>query len=190
VEAELEYSGLKFRQAQEEVMQLIGVTSILVLAGALPALADELPSRKPGLWQVEMNIGNRNAQTMQQCIDAATDQLLQSSGGPASRAACSKRDVQRSANSITLDSTCTIGGKTTTTHSVITGSFDSAYTMTVTPQSDNAPGGKTTMTIAAKWLGPCTADQKPGDVIMANGMKTNVLNMQKGITSPGSPPPP
>jgi Protein of unknown function (DUF3617) len=172
-------------------MRLIGVTSVLVLIGALPVLADELPSRKPGLWQVEMNIANRNAQTMQQCIDAATDQMLQSGAGPASRAACSKRDVQRSANSITIDSACTIGGKATTTHSVITGSFDSAYTMTVTSQSDSAPGGgKTTMTIAAKWLGPCAADQKPGDMIMANGVKTNILNMQKGVTSPGSPPPP
>jgi len=166
-------------------MRLIGVTSILVLIGALPAPADELPSRKPGLWEVEMSIGSRAAQTMRQCIDAATDRMMQSGAGPG--ATCSKRDVQRSGNSITIDSACTIGGKATTTHSVITGSFDSAYTMTVTPQGDSAPGGKTTITMAAKWLGPCAADQKPGDMIMANGVKTNVLDLQKGL--PGIPPP-
>jgi hypothetical protein len=33
--------------------------------------------------------------------------------------------------------------------------------------------------MAAKWLGPCTGDQKPGDMIMGNGMKFNVLDMQK-----------
>jgi hypothetical protein len=178
-----------YRQAQEEVMRLIGVTSILTLVGALPVLADELPARKPGLWQVDMSIGNRNPQTMQHCIDAATDQMLQAGAGPVPRADCSKRDVQKSGNSITIDTACTVNGKPSTTHSVITGSFDSAYTMTVTAQSDTAPGGKTTITIAAKWLGACAADQKPGDMIMANGMKTNILNMQKGAIPPGGPPP-
>jgi hypothetical protein len=168
-------------------MRLIGLSSILVLAGALPVLADELPSRKPGLWQVEMNIGSRIAQTMQQCIDAATDQMMQQ-GVP--RADCSKRDVQKSANAITIDSACTINGKASTTHAVITGSFDSSYTMTVTSQSDTAPGGKTTMTIAAKWLSACAADQKPGDMIMANGVKINVLNMQNGAVPAGRPPQP
>jgi hypothetical protein len=42
---------------------------------------------------------------------------------------------------------------------VITGSFDSAYTMTMTSEGDAVPGGKSSMTIAATWLGPCTAGQ-------------------------------
>ena len=33
--------------------------------------------------------------------------------------------------------------------------------------------------MAAKWLGPCAGDQRPGDMIMANGMKINVPEMQK-----------
>jgi hypothetical protein len=41
------------------------------------------------------------------------------------------------------------------------------------------------MTIAAKWLGPCAAGQKPGDVMMCNGMKMNVLEQQK---AGGAPP--
>jgi hypothetical protein len=181
-----------FRQAQGEIMRLIGLTSTLVLIGALPVLADELPSRKAGLWQLEMNIGGRIAQTMQQCIDAATDQMMQAGAGPVPRADCSKRDVQKSGNTITIDTACTVNGKPSTTHSVITGSFDSAYTMTSTSQSDTAPGGKMTITIAAKWLSACAADQKPGDMIMSNGMKTNILNMQKGAVPPVAPvrPPP
>jgi hypothetical protein len=184
VEAEL-----KLRQAQGEIMRLIGLTSMLVLIGALPLLADELPTRKAGLWQLEMNIGGRIAQTMQQCIDAATDQMMQAGAGPVPRADCSKRDVQKSGTTITIDTACTVNGKPSTTHSVITGSFDSAYTMTSTSQSDTAPGGKMTITIAAKWLSACAADQKPGDMIMSNGMKTNILNMQKGGLPPGRPPP-
>jgi hypothetical protein len=98
--------------------------------------------------------------------------------------------VQRSGNSITIDSACTIGGKATTTHSVITGSFDSAYTMTVTSQNESVPGGSTTMMMSAKWLGPCAANQKPGDMIMGNGMKMNILDMQRRGPPPGMPAPP
>ena len=41
------------------------------------------------------------------------------------------------------------------------------------------------MKIAAKWVGPCAAGQKPGDVIMSNGRTMNVLDLQK--TMPRKP---
>jgi hypothetical protein len=41
------------------------------------------------------------------------------------------------------------------------------------------------MTVEAKWLGACTADQKPGDMIMGNGMKMNINDMAKGAV-PGA----
>ena len=34
------------------------------------------------------------------------------------------------------------------------------------------------MTIEAKWLGACKADQKPGDMIMAGGRKMNIRDLQ------------
>jgi hypothetical protein len=177
---------------RQDFMRLIGATSILVLIFTMPAPAAELPSRKPGLWQVKTSIENSNApaRVLQQCIDASTDQMMQSSAGPFDPAACPKREVQNSANSITIDSTCTVGGKAATAHSVITGSFDSAYTMTVAAQSEEIPGGKMTMTMEGKWLGPCTADQKPGDVVMGNGVKINLPEMLKHSTAPRAPPPP
>jgi hypothetical protein len=175
---------------RQDFMRLIGATSVLVLIGAMPAAAAELPSRKPGLWQVKTSIENSNApaRVLQQCIDAATDQMTQSSAGPFDPAACPKREVQNSANSFTIDSTCTLGGKTATAHSVVTGSFDSAYTMTVTAQSEAIPGGTMNMTMEGKWLGPCAADQKPGDVIMGNGVKINLPDLMKHGTTPGVPP--
>jgi hypothetical protein len=172
-------------------MRLLAAISILGVIGAMPALAAELPSRKAGLWELKMNFENRNApgQVIQQCIDAATDQMMQSGVGSNAQAACSKRDVQRSGSTITIDSTCTVGGKTANSHSVISGSFDSAYTMTVTSDSAGIPGGKMSMTMAAKWLGPCTSDQKPGDMIMGNGTKINIQDMNKRGAQPGAPLP-
>jgi len=173
-------------------MRLIEAAAFLVLAGAMPALAAELPTRKAGLWEVRMSFENRNGAggpSIQQCIDASTDQMMQSSAGPLAQAVCPKHDVQRSGNTTTIDATCTLAGKTATSHSVITGSFDSAYTMTVTSQSDALPGGSMTMTMEAKWLGPCAADQKPGDLIMPGGIKMNIPEMQKRGLSQGVPLP-
>jgi hypothetical protein len=40
------------------------------------------------------------------------------------------------------------------------------------------------MTIQAKWLGPCAAGQRPGDVTMANGMTMNVLDISSKTKRP------
>ena len=98
---------------------------------------------------------------------------------------CSKQEVKKSGNTITVDWVCKTGPTTTTPRAVITGSFDSGYTMKITGKSDGPampgmpPGGQHNMTVEAKHAGPCQAGQKPGDIIMANGMKMNVLDMQK-----------
>ena len=101
--------------------------------------------------------------------------------------------MQKSGNTVTIDSICTTPRGTVTSHVVLTGSFDSAYTMTVTAQGTGLPNGGNTTTMTVKWLGPCAADQKPGDMIMPNGMKINILDMQKrgapGMMMPPSPPP-
>jgi hypothetical protein len=175
----------------ESFMRFAATVALLGLIYSLPASAAELPARKPGLWEVRTTIDNSNSQArvVKQCIDAATDQMLQSNAGPFAASACPERDVKRSENSMTIDSRCTVGGKPATAHSVATGNFDSQYTMTVTSQSEELPGGKMTMTMEAKWLGPCAADQKPGDVIMNNGVKINIPELQKRSLSPGSPLP-
>jgi hypothetical protein len=53
-----------------------------------------------------------------------------------------------------------------------------------------APGAATHMKIAATWLGPCKKGQRPGDMIMGNGMTMNILDLQKGIPPHGMPPRP
>jgi hypothetical protein len=185
-------AGSWIRLQQEDRMTRFTATSVLVLIFfATPALSAELPSRKAGLWEVQTSFENGKipAQVVRQCVDTATDQMMQSRAANYQQE-CSKRDVQKSAVSTTIDSTCTVGGKTLTSHAVITGSFDSAYTMTVTSQSEGPPAVSRTLTMAAKWIGPCAADQKPGDMIMANGMKINILDAQKRGPPPGVPQPP
>jgi hypothetical protein len=159
---------------------------LLVLGAALPAAgAAEMPTRKAGLWEMTMTTANGHGNTMQQCVDPQTDQIMQARAGNPGQQNCSKRDVQRSGTTVTIDSVCTVAGKTRTVHSVINGSFDSGYTMNITSQGEGEPAH--TMTMAAKWLGPCAAGQRPGDMIMPNGMKMNVLDLQKGVLPSGMP---
>jgi hypothetical protein len=170
--------------------------SLALIAGLLifatpafaPALALDLPTRKAGQWEVKMVFEGRNLPptVMKQCVDAATDKLMNANFGGSNEQACAKQDVKNSGGTITIESVCTFGATTTTSHAVVSGSFDSAYTIKVAstraggpPLPGVAPGAETHMTIEAKWLGACAAGQKPGDVTMSNGMTMNVLDVQK-----------
>ncbi len=172
----------------EATMAVLKKALFILVLGVTAAAAAEFPTRKAGLWILSMKTPGGRAVSMQQCVDAKTDAALQSMGGGMAQRACSKRSIQRSGDTTTIDSVCTIAGRTRTTRAVITGSFDSNYTMVITSQSDGTPTTSTTMT--AKWTGPCAAGQRPGDVIMANGFKMNILDMQNGIGRPGAPMPP
>jgi hypothetical protein len=164
---------------------------------ATPALALDLPPRKPGLWEMKMTFVGRKvpAQVFQHCIDAATDKEMNSLGN-SQAAKCSKQDMQRSGDTITVDSVCDMGMGTSTSHAVVTGSFDSAYTVNVDTKREGGPEDskqppETKMQIDAKWLSACASDQKPGDIIMAGGRKINIHDMQKmragAVGSPAAP---
>ena len=40
---------------------------------------------------------------------------------------------------------------------------------------------ETNMTMESNGLGPCKADQKPGDIVMGNGMKMNINDLLRGM---------
>jgi hypothetical protein len=154
---------------------------------ASQAAAIDMPARKAGLWELKMTFEGRNlpVQTMQHCIDAETDKLMSSLGGAPSVETCSTRDIQKVGGTITIDSVCKAGAATVTSHGVVSGDFNSAYTVKMTSKREGGPAipgrsaiGDTSMTLEAKWLGACKADQKPGDIIMAGGRKTNILDLK------------
>jgi hypothetical protein len=169
--------------SSEEVMARVCAV-LFFLVFATSASAAELPARKAGLWEITSSASGRSMK-MQQCIDASTDQAMQGHGGAAAGNDCSKRDVQKSGSTMTVDSVCTVAGKAVTSHIVVNGSFDSEYTMNITSQGA-ARGGQSGVTLTARWLRPCAADQKPGDMIMPNGTKMNILNMPKARGQPGT----
>jgi len=173
-------------------MRVLPVIPPLLLIGAMlvasTAQAQDFPKRKSGLWEIRtQSVGSSKAAaspqaaSVQMCIDAKTDDAVQQQAMGMTRQSCSKQDMRKGAKEIVVESVCKFGETTATTHSVFTGSFDSAYKVETSSTYDPPLSGMkdASALIEAKWLGPCKADQKPGDMILGNGMKIN-MNDRKG----------
>ena len=171
---------------------------VLILAPALaqaqaPAPDPESPKRKSGLWEIKNIRGEGKAGIVKMCVDHATDEPLLHLNGPARKESCKADKVQRSGDQTTIDAVCTLIGTTATTHAVISGKFDSAYKVETKSTYDPPMHGRAegTTTMEARWLGPCGADQKPGDVILADGRRVNmddrVPGARRSQAAPGSP---
>ncbi len=162
----------------------------LLLAGALAlhlvvrnVSADSLPTRKTGLWQIEMTTdgaGPAGAQSMKQCIDAATDQKMMKMGNDMAAqmgAKCEKQSIRKQGADYVAESDCSFSGTRMISKSVFTGDFNSAYSGDTSVTYNPPLMGMSTMAMKmkAKYLGDCGA-LKPGDVVMANGMTINMNN--------------
>ena len=172
----------------------LGVGLLLALPVHL-ARADDLPTRKAGLWEIKMvNTGSPlPAMTMQHCTDETVDKEMSNLASPMAKQICSKQDITKTATGYASDSVCSVGGLSVSSHSEISGDFNSAYTVTTTSHSDLGSKGTphdTVMKIEAKWLGACKPDQKPGDIVMpGGGFKLNVKDAAKfQLKPPGAKP--
>jgi hypothetical protein len=166
--------------------QLLSFCLGACLLASLPvpgARGAELPLRKPGLWEMKVvRSGSPMPQmTMQHCTDETTDKQMSTAFSPLSKEICSKNDIQQTATGYATDSVCSVAGASMTSHSDITGDFNSAYAVKTTTHSDSGPAAlhDTTMSIEAKWLGACKPDQKPGDIVMPGGFKLNIKDAEK-----------
>lgn len=156
--------------------------ALIVLAASCisaSAQAGDIPKRKPGLWEINMNVeGAPNMGPMQQCIDRNTDNLMQQEA-KRSKPDCSAMDVKQSGNKVTIHTVCKIEGSTATTDGVFEGSFETAYKGTMKTRFNPPMHGmsESNMTQEARWVGPCKPGQKPGEVVMPNmgGMDMNKM---------------
>lgn len=161
--------------------------SILAFAAcASSAVAQEIPTRRAGLWEVTITHDGRNTppQTMQQCTDAETDKLMNAFGGELSADMCSKQEIKKVGATLVISATCQIGPMKSTSQSVVSGDFSSNYTVKVTSKIEGLPasaqeaaGGTTT--IQARWVSACKPDQRPGDIMMGNGQTMNIRDLRK-----------
>lgn len=159
---------------------ILTIMSLTAIASSTISAA-ELPKRKPGLWEINMQMeGAPSMGAMQQCIDKNTDNLMQQQAGE-EKPECSVMDVKAAGNRVTIHSVCKVEGSTATTDGVFEGSFETNYKGTMKTRFNPPLQGmaESNMTQQARWLGPCKPGQKPGDVIMPNMGGFNVNEMMK-----------
>ena len=163
------------------------VASLLALLAADSwASAQNYPSRRVGQWELTLTAedGSAAPQVIQQCVDAESDTLLHTFGGlTIAGTTCTSAQRKDGAN-LHVDTVCKVDDKITATlQTVFAGDFNASYTVRATTRVEGEPAAaKTpprTMLIAAKWLGACKPDQKPGDIMMPGGIKMNIKDMQK-----------
>ncbi|MBV8924950.1 MAG: DUF3617 family protein [Bradyrhizobium sp.] len=161
-----------------------GICGAALALVSAAAAAEELPLRKPGLWEMKIvKVGSQLPElTTQQCTDQTVDKDMVNTVSPIAKQICSRQNLQKTAAGYINDSVCTVAGATITSHSEISGDFDSAYTVTTQAHTDKGPETlrDTTTRIEAKWLGDCKAGQKPGDIVMpGGGFRLNVKDAEK-----------
>lgn len=165
---------------------LVPIAFSLVLATSL-ASAQDLPARKSGQWEIKMlpDAGGMPAMTMQACVDEGSDKAMMRAGLSMSESMCSRQKMKQEGDTFVIDSTCQVGSTTTESHVVISGDFQSAYSVKITSQSTGpmaAMAGAGNMTQEARWIGPQCADGlSPGDMLMPGGMKINVNEMMNSL---------
>lgn len=156
---------------------------LLVLSigyGVAAAASSDAPKRKSGLWEMKMSGGHMpGGMTMQQCVDQKSDDI---SKMQEAKSNCTKNVVRREGDKIVAESVCKMEGTTATTRTVFTGNFDSAFKADIRSTYDPPMHGmrESSSMVEAKWLGPCLAGQKAGDMVMP-GMPSGMPNMDELI---------
>jgi hypothetical protein len=158
---------------------------ILALLAA-PALAVDLPTMKPGLWesQVTRDAAPSKAPSpaTKMCIDAATQKEMMDMGMGAAKSMCAKNDIRRDGNKVYGSSECKIGDSTMKAQSTTVFSGDTSYKIDADASYDPPFMGKSSSKthIDAKWTGPCPPDMQPGDVMLPGGQKINMHSVMGG----------
>ena len=115
------------------------------------------------------------------CLDEVTQAQMRDFGMGMAKDMCTRNDIRSEGNRLLTNSTCTMGTSTMKTQSVMTFNGSNGYhteiTATYDPPMFNLKESKTVLD--GKWVGPCKAGQKPGDMTLENGQTVNMQQMMK-----------
>jgi Protein of unknown function (DUF3617) len=166
----------------EVFMQVLTLFVALLVAGPVAAASFDAPKRKSGLWEIKMSgAQSKGMPALQQCIDEKTDDLMTKEMGATQKTQCSKSEMRKEGDKIVAESVCKMENSTATTRAVFTGRFDSAYKADVKTTYEPPLRGmkESSSVIEAKWLGPCHAGQKPGDISIPGMPNMPNINMDE-----------
>jgi hypothetical protein len=156
--------------------------SLLVLACSA-AWAQGVPTRKPGLWEVTLlapeGAPAQRPIAVKQCTDKAHDAEVLLSVAPGQEN-CKRPQVRREKGRYHIETACAVHDVPVHTRFELSGNLQSRYQghYEVRYEKTFRPGSQTrteSRRFEGRWLSACTADMKPGDMTLPNGVMVNVL---------------
>ncbi|KAF7598072.1 MAG: hypothetical protein CGU29_15340 [Candidatus Dactylopiibacterium carminicum] len=165
------------RREKTMVRVMLGVI-LAALISPMVSHAQEMPARKPGLWEMQMSSSMAEGHAvLRQCIDERTDSELQKKAmqGDLGGDNCKVDGRRVDSTHWEFQARCQRQGISIVSQTQIAGDLQSAYQMdSVTRlQPPLMPGmAEVKSQIHMRYLGQCPADIKPGDTFM-NGRRIN-----------------
>lgn len=161
-----------------KIQLLTTCATVLLSTGIAAADQPELPPLKEGLWEshtIMVIQGAKHESGLKVCRTHQSDKTVKAQSkatGENLRKArqCTDTITQQSASSYSSESHCAKDGSVTKTMVTLVG--DTSYHLEM-HRKDNQSESATT--IDDKYVGSCPADMKPGDALMADGKKFNLL---------------
>jgi hypothetical protein len=168
---------------------------VTVLAACAPPQAKHDPGhvvlpgagateRKQGLWEQRLSDG-QTSQVTRLCLNGAAHLAMAYLGESLNRDLCSKRQMTHGADGTwTFSSTCAAPGSAqVTTSGTSSGDYTSHYQLKLQrSQVGGLTPGVRNYVVDAAWKGACPPDMKPGDMVLADGRKAAIsqVNPSKG----------
>ena len=147
-------------------MRLKLVMAVSLLGLAASSWADALPTRANGLWELHVKEAGQSPVVVRQCtatsVDAAGVLMVVPSGEVCNR------QVKRSKGAWDVQLKCDTHGQKIQTTVSLQGDFKTQYSGRF-----NSADLKRSGEFSGKWLGVCEAKQKPGDMVLPNGVTIN-----------------
>ncbi len=146
-----------------------------------------LPAPKAGLWRESLLRDGRGLGLigeMRACLDSDARARLSAMGGQAGKSMCRSLAVSRDIDGgYHFSSACNLGpGGRVVTQGELTGNLARRYRVRSRTDTSGAVlasmNGQHTIDLEASYLGPCPAGMKPGEVVIANGMKVNMDHLR------------
>lgn len=159
---------------------------------AAPALAaSDFPTLKSGQWEMTTTSSNAPANPRKTvvCLDASTQKSLLDMSQGLQKEMCKKMDMRRDGTRYVTESECRIGESTIRSRGVMTMISDTAYRTEATatfdpPLAKDIRESKTV--VDGKFVGACRDGLQPGDMLLPNGQKISLQQMQQ--LQQGQPP--
>ncbi len=155
--------------------------------------------RKAGLWEVTLRSDDltlrrqgqlpQRPQTVQMCTDAAAEPVMLFAIIPGQER-CRKTKVAQhgkgSEKRYDIATVCYVHENRVDAQIEMRGDMQSAYSGFFSVKYQQTPmSNMGRMAFDGRWLGACSAGQRPGDMVLPNGVTVNVLDDKKRVEEAG-----